>query len=303
MVAAMASAVVQGRAVVPRRGRTPAAVAVAAAVACGTALLTGCSGTGAAAEGGGPDAKAADATQAVRGAAQTLVRAGSSHVTTAMRMASGGTWLTITGSGGFDYAKRRGELRLVLPKDAIGAEEHKPLIELLTPGALYMKDRGEGVPDGKWVRVDTTRLPDGNLVTGGATEPLAAAELLRGAQDVTLVGQETLDGTPVRHYRGTADIARAARAVDPAARGPLEAAARGFTVTGVPFDAWLDGQGRLRRLTQRFTFSSAGTGKGAGQDVTVVSTTTFDGFGVAVPVTMPRPADIWTGKIVSSRPR
>jgi len=213
------------------------------------------------------------------------------------------TFVSITGSGGFDYAKRRGELRLVLPKDAIGAEEHKPLIELLTPGALYMKDRGEGVPDGKWVRVDTTRLPDGNLVTGGATEPLAAAELLRGAQDVTLVGQETLDGTPVRHYRGTADIARAARAVDPAARGPLEAAARGFTVTGVPFDAWLDGQGRLRRLTQRFTFSSAGTGKGAGQDVTVVSTTTFDGFGVAVPVTMPRAADIWTGKIVSSRPR
>ncbi|HEY3478426.1 MAG TPA: hypothetical protein VGL02_05935 [Streptomyces sp.] len=294
MVAAMASGVVKVR---------TAAVAVAAAVVCGTALLTGCSGTGAAAEGGGPDAKAADASAAVRDAADTLVRAGSSHVTTAMRMASGGTWLTITGSGGFDYARRRGELRLDLPKDAIGADEHKPLIELLTPGALYMKDRGEGVPDGKWVRVDTTRLPDGNLVTGGATEPLAAAELLRGAQGVRLVGQETLDGIQVRHYRGTADIARAAKAVDPAARGPLEAAAKGFTVTGVPFDAWLDGQGRLRKLIQRFTFSSAGTGKGAGQDVTVVSTTTFDGFGVAVPVTMPRAADIWTGKIVSARPR
>jgi hypothetical protein len=34
----------------------------------------------------------------------------------------------------------------------------------------------------------------------------------------------------------------------------------------------------------------------------VVSTTRFDGFGAAVPVTMPRPADIWSGKIVSAPP-
>jgi hypothetical protein len=176
-----------------------------------------------------------------------------------------------------------------------------------------MKDRGEGVPAGKWVRVDTDRLPDGNLVTGGATEPLAAAELLRGAQDVRLVGEETLSGTKVRHYRGTADIARAAEAAGPGAHGPLQAAVKGFTVTRVPFDAWLDGQGRPRRLSEQFTFSSGGTNNGtnsgtsparppAAHDVTVVSTTRFDGFGVAVPVTMPRAADIWTGKIVSAQP-
>ena len=103
----------------------------------------------------------------------------------------------------------------------------------------------------------------------------------------------------MRHYRGVTDIARAARAAAPAARGAAGAAAKGFTVTRVPFDAWLDGQGRLRQLSQRFTFSSGGTKQGAGQNVTVVSTTRFDGFGVPVPVTMPRPADIWTGKIVS----
>ena len=99
----------------------------------------------------------------------------------------------------------------MLPRDAAGAEEHKPVTELLTPGALYMKDRGAGVPAGKWVRVDTTALADGNLVTGGATEPLAAAELLRGAQDVAWSGEERSAGCAVRHFRGTADIARAAR--------------------------------------------------------------------------------------------
>jgi hypothetical protein len=274
---------------------------VAASAAALTALtaLTGCAGGGAGAEGGSDAADAKEPARTVAAAADALVRAGTSQVTTSMRMASGGTWLTINGTGGFDFARRRGELRLVLPRDAAGTQQHKPITELLTPGALYMRDRGAGVPEGKWVRVDTTRLPDGNLVTGGATEPLAAAELLRGARDVTFVAEETLRGVKVRHFRGTADIARAAQAADPAARGALEAAARGFTVTRVPFDAWLDAQGRLRQLTQQFTFSAAGTRQGAGRSVTVVSTTRLDGFGTPVPVTMPRAADIWAGKIVS----
>jgi hypothetical protein len=247
--------------------------------------------------GGNPQAQA----EAVTSAADVLMRAGSSRVATSMRMASGGTWLTITGTGGFDFARRRGELTLVLPKDAAGAEEHRPITELLTPGALYMKDRGAGVPAGKWVRVDTTRVADGNLVTGGATEPLAAAELLRGAQGVTFVGDEVLRGTKVRHYRGTADIARAARVAAPAARGPLAAAARGFEVTSVPFDAWLDARGRLRQVSQQFTFSPAGAPQEAGRNVTVVSTTRFDRFGTPVSVIMPRPADMWTGKIASTQ--
>lgn len=289
-----------------RRQEVTRATAALAAVCAAAVLTAGCGGSGVAAERTAGDGKAPRVpASTVAGAADALVRAGSSQVTTSMRMASGGTWLTITGTGDFDFARRQGELTLVLPKDAAGAEEHKPIIELLLPGFLYMKDRGEGVPAGKWVRVDTTRLADGNLVTGGATEPLAAAELLRGAQAVRYVGEETLRGTKVRHYRGVADIARAARAEGTAGGpggSPLAAAAKGFTVTSVPFDAWLDAQGRLRQVSQQFTFSSAGAKESAGQNVTVVSTTRFDRFGTPVSVIMPRPADIWTGKIVSRQP-
>ncbi|WP_327289569.1 hypothetical protein [Streptomyces sp. NBC_01198] len=282
-----------------RLRRTATAVAAAG---CAVALVAGCVEHGAAAEGGSAAAAEAggggkgaggDPGAAVRGAADTLVRSGSSLVETSMRMASGGTWVTVTGTGRFDFARRQGELTLVLPRDAAGAEEHKPVTELLTPGALYMKDRGEGVPAGKWVRVDTTTLPDGNLVTGGATEPLAAAELLRGARQVVLVGPGVLGGTAVRHFRGVADIARAAQLVGPAS-GALAAAARGFAVTRVPFEAWLDADGRLRRLTEHFTFGGQGNGVG------VVSTTDFDGFGADVVLATPRRDDIWTGKIVSA---
>jgi hypothetical protein len=201
--------------------------------------------------------------------------------------------VAIRGAGAFDYAKRHGRLELTLPRDAAGAPEHKPITELLTPGALYMKNRGEGVPADKWVRVDTTELADGNIVTGGATDPLTAAELLRGAGAVRLVGTETVDGVLVRHYRGTTDIARAARAASAALPGPagaLRAAAKGFTVTEVPFDAYLDDQGRLRKVRQRFTFT----------DVSVVCTTALYGFGTPVRVVLPALGDIYTGKIVSS---
>jgi hypothetical protein len=266
--------------------------ATAAAVGLGlvAAALTGCSGSGEAAEQ--HDVPSAwTPAEAVRQAADVLIRAGSSRIRTSMEMASGGTKVSVTGTGGFDFARHRGNLTVVLPPDAAGAPEHKPITELLTPGALYMKNRGEGVPAGKWVRVDTTRLADGNLVTGGATEPLAAAELLRGSRDVTYVGGETVGGTPVRHYRGVADIARAARGATPESRKPLRAAAKGFSVTTVPFDAYVDGKGRLRMLRQRFTYTNGAE---------VVSTTWFYAFGSPVRVVLPAKGDIYSGKIVSA---
>lgn len=300
---------------------------VVAAAVCLAALTSGCAGQAAGDTGDGRGERAdaahglAARTQAaaVTNAADTLAAAGSSRVRTAMRMASGGTWLTVKGTGAFDFARRQGALTVLLPRDAIGKEEHKPITELFVPGALYMKNRGAGVPASKWVRVDTTGLADGNLVTGGATEPLAAAELLRGAGRMTFAGEETVRGVRVRHFIGATDLVRAAAAAPPEVRGPLEAAARGFTVTRVPFDAWLDAEGRLRRLTETFTLGDPGgpadTGgtepphKGDAENrpdtddaVTVVSTTSYDRFGVTVPVILPRPADIWTGKIVSAQP-
>lgn len=255
MVAAKSTAV---RAAARRRRRLPRTAGAVAAAGCAMALVAGCGAaagggsaaaaapaTGGEAKGAGAPGTAGDPAAAVRDAADALVRAGSARVGTQMRMASGGTWVTVTGTGSFDFTAGRGRLTLVLPRDAAGAQEHKPVTELLTPGALYMKDRGEGVPEGKWVRVDTTALPDGNLVTGGATDPLAAA-------------------------------------------------AKGFAVTGVPFEAWLDAQGRLRKLTEHFTYGPAATGVG------VQATTSYDAFGSAVPFALPAGADIWTGKIVSA---
>ncbi|MEU7556255.1 hypothetical protein AB0B01_28675 [Streptomyces sp. NPDC044571] len=267
-----------------RRGR-PGEAVLAFGVAAAVAVMSGCGGAAS-----GDDRPPADPAETVRAAADLLTKTGSAQVRTAMEMASGGTRVTIRGEGGVDFKNRMGQLLVMLPADAAGKDEHRPITELLVPGALYMKNRGAGVPDDKWVRVDTTTLADGNLVTGGATDPVAAAELLRGAQEVTYVGETEVGGAKVRHYRGTTDIARAARSASPQVKGALEAAAKGFGKDTVPFDVYLDEEGRMRKVRHRFTYVNNGV-------IDVSSTTLLYGFGTPVTVVLPASGDIYAGKI------
>ncbi|MDK1476225.1 hypothetical protein QNO07_22855 [Streptomyces sp. 549] len=259
------------------------ALAALAAVALTATGLAGCSGRGAVAGEGQPIDPVAD----VRRVADVLAGAGTSRARTAMRMASGGTVLTIRGEGGFDYRRRIGRITVTLPD-----QDRGPVTEVVVPGTLYMKNRGDGVPADKWVRVDTTTLSDGNLVTHGVTDPISAAELLRGAGGVTYVGRSQIDGETVHRYRGTSDLTLAAETASEGSRQQLEAAAKGFSTTAVPFDAFLDGQGRLRKVRHAFVFSNA-----AGEGVQVDSVTALHGFGTAVDVEAPAPGDIYTGTV------
>ncbi|MET9495808.1 hypothetical protein [Streptomyces sp. NPDC006552] len=250
------------------------------------ACCAGCGGAEAGDQG-------ADPAHAVRRAADRLVREGSSQASTSMEMASGGTRVTIRGTGVYDYRKGVGKLTVRLPQDAAGAQEHRPITELLSPGALFMKNRGAGVPADKWVRVATASLTDGNLVTGGATDPLAAAELLRGARGVSYAGESDLAGVRTRHYTGTVDVAVAARAASAGTRQALAAAAKGFARKPVPFDVYLDDDGLIRKIRHRFSFANAQEKK----DIAVASTTLLYGFGEPAGVRLPRKKDIFAGEV------
>ncbi|WP_159667152.1 hypothetical protein [Streptomyces mexicanus] len=270
--------------------RQTAAVLAAGLVICAGA--TGCSGGGAAAQ----DARAAtDPVQTLRQAPDALREAGSAQARTSMEMATGGTRVTIRGEGGYDFRRQRGRLTVVLPQDPTGTPEHQPITELLAPGALFMKNRGAGVPADKWVRVETATLSDGNLVTGGATDPYAAAEVLRGTRTADFVGDTQVAGVAVRHYRGTADLALAARSAAASDAAALRAAAKGFATAEVPFDVYLDDQGRVRKLRQRFAFVNGRREN----TVAVFATTLLYAFGTPVNVTLPEAKDIYTGRIAA----
>ncbi|WP_328632849.1 hypothetical protein [Streptomyces sp. NBC_00356] len=268
-----------------------ARVVAAAAVASVVVGVGGCSGGAAGGERNG------DPTGTVRATADRLVREGSSQVRTSMEMASGGTRVTIHGDGVHDYRKGLGELQVRLPQDAAGDEEHRPITELLAPGALYMKNRGAGVPADKWVRVDVTTLTDGNLVTGGATDPLAAAELLRGARNVTERGETDIAGVRTRHYKGDVELGVAAKAASAERKGALEAAAKGFRKGRVPFDVYVDDEGLIRKVVHRFNFAN-----GPEKDFAVRSTTLYRGFGKPVKVRLPAKGDIFAGKVAEPGP-
>jgi len=265
-------------------------VVVAAGVAAGVGLgSSGCSGDGAAAQG----VSGEESVAVVQRAAEELVEARSSKARTSMEMATGGTRVTIRGEGVYDFRRQMGQLKVLLPQDPAGASEHRHITELLAPGALFMKNRGAGVPADKWVRVETRSLSDGNLVTGGATDPFAAAEVLRGARSATYVGESEVAGTPVRHYRGTADLGAAAERASTGNKEALAAAAKGFATARVPFDVYLDGQGRIRKVRHRFSFVN---GQQPGS-VAVASTTLLYDFGALVDVRLPDDEDIYAGKI------
>lgn len=272
-----------------RYGRVSGAVAAASAVLCAGLGAGGCSGGGAAAQ----DGRGGDPVAVLRRAADHLVAAGSSQARTSMEMASGGTRVTIRGEGVYDFRERLGRLKVLLPPDPAGDSERRPITELLAPGALYMKNRGAGVPADKWVRVDTATLSDGNLVTGGATDPLAAAEVLRGTRTAAYLGRTEVAGARVRHYRGTADLVHAARDASGGNRMSLAAAAEGFATARVPFDVYLDDDGRIRKVRHRFSFVN-GPRRGT---VAVASTTLLYDFGAPVAVRLPDGEDIYAGKI------
>ncbi|MFJ4473118.1 hypothetical protein ACIP2X_37280 [Streptomyces sp. NPDC089424] len=272
-----------------QHGRAGGTVVAAGLAACACLLASGCAGSGAAAD----DARPADPVGTLHRAAEALADAGTSKARTSMEMATGGTRVTIRGEGVYDFARQRGRLKVLLPQDPSGQSEHRPITELLAPGALYMKNRGAGVPADKWVRVDTATLSDGNLVTGGATDPWAAAEVLRGTRSATYVGRTQVAGTEVHHYRGTADLTKAAGTASPGGRASLAAAAKGFATAEVPFDVYLDDQGRIRKIRHRFSFVN-GTQEGT---VAVASTTLLYDFGAPVDVTLPPREDIYAGRI------
>ncbi|MDX5568709.1 hypothetical protein PYK79_42735 [Streptomyces sp. ID05-04B] len=272
------------------RGRRKAGAAVLSgivAVVC--VCAAGCSAGGAAVE----DGRVTDPVRTLLRAADALVAAGTSKARTSMEMATGGTLVTIRGQGVYDYRRQLGQLRVLLPQDPAGTSEHRPITELLAPGALFMKNRGAGVPDDKWVRVETATLSDGNLVSGGATDPLAAAEVLRGTRTARYVGRTEVAGTTVRHYRGIADLTEAAEDASAGGQDALRAAARGFATARVPFDVYLDDEGRIRKIRHRFRFVN-GQRKEA---VAVASTTLLYDFGAHVQVRLPAAHDIYAGRI------
>jgi hypothetical protein len=220
---------------------------------------------------------ASDPVAAVRDAAAVSAKIHTAKVATAVTMTVGGADKQFTGLGEFDFDRQVGAIILRTPRSST------PLDEIITPSTLYLR---EAAADAKWKWVDATKLPDGDLISAGYTSPVFDFALLRGVHgdEVRYVGQDKVRDTAVAHYAGTLDLAASANQAKSPIKGELLAASRSFSEKTVPFDAYLDAQGKVRRVVAHFSFPATAPAKGR---VQIAATT--DLFDLDKPVTVATP--------------
>ena len=122
-------------------------------------------------------------------------------------------------------------------KTALGGQK-LAVKALVADGAVYVQDP---TSTGSWIKQDIPRGL-GGLISG---DPSTALDALKGAtDDVKLLGKEAVrGGDQADHYRGTIDPTQLADTLPQAERDQLRALGDSW-----PFDAWIDDQGRLRKL-------------------------------------------------------
>ena len=220
---------------------------------------------------------ASDPVAAVRDAAVASSKIHTAKVATSVVMTVDGNDRHFTGVGEFDFDRQVGAIVLQTPQN------RAPLDEIITPATLYLRQSGANT---KWRWVDATKLPDGDLISAGYTSPVFDFALLRGASGdaVHYAGQDTVHGTAVAHYTGTLDLTASAQQAQDPIKGELLSAARSFSQSAVPFDAYLDAQSKVRRVVAHFSFPAEAPAHG---QVQIAATT--DLFDLDQPVTIVTP--------------
>jgi hypothetical protein len=131
------------------------------------------------------------------------------------------------------------------------------------------------LPKGKsWIRIDLSKqgaklgLDFSSLINSSQT----LAPLEAGLVSTTRVGSERIVGTSTTRYRAVVDIHRAARAV-PAYGQQVTVLehSTGLHFGNVPYDVWVAGDGRIRRMHFSMPTASAGIRGRSSQTITYVA--------------------------------
>ena len=255
--------------------RVTRAAAIAGAAVTISATLGGCGGSSTPA---GPSAGTL-----VAAAPEKTTQAGTARVAFTAVTEILGQHVEFSGHGVFDFAGPRGRLTFSLPS-LLG---DRTVTELLVGDNLYLKIPGVS-PDGKFFAFDLKALGDGENPFSqlGNADPTAGLEALRGvSSDVREAGTATLRGTPTTKYAGTIDTALAVEKAPAALRDKVRSLLK--AVDTIPFEAYLDEDGRLRQLHE--TLSIPASDETGGQPVT--AELNFEIYDFGVPVSVRAPAE------------
>lgn len=251
------------------------------ALALAVAALTGCAGADTLSLD--PVAKAADAT-----AKTTSSRFSFSA---SMEVPNAGS-MSFQGYGLYNGKNKSGwmNMHFALPPQAqaqLGSLD--PSMEMMFEGGhglvMYMRSSlfDRQVPSGKWVKMDVAALAkkegvDLNaLMNANQADPSQALRMLMASSGARAAGHATVRGVRTTHYAFKIDLERLLKQ----SKG-LERFGQMTGTASIPAEAWIDAQGRVRRLVV-----SMSLGAQLGAPMTMTMTEDLYDFGVEANITPP----------------
>jgi len=278
------------------------------ALAAGAVLLVVAAGCG----GSSGEKVTVDATPAaLRHAAQATLDKKTSKVEFTMTMTIQGHEVKMPGSGQLDNEARKAsmtfevkDLFAQLASDAppeAAALFDQPLEMVLDGTVMYMHFPALTAVAGQgkeWLKIDLAANKDvGALLGAGGggfgSDPSSFLQFLEGAGKITEVGKEDVRDVPTTHFSGSYTMKDALSALPSDQRDKAEQAFNrlglpsDFESTDIPFDAWVDADGLIRKVQMSFDYSSlvssASSSGAAGMSMTMEY---FD-FGVPVDIQVP----------------
>ena len=273
-----------------------AAFAVAAVLA-----VTSCSGGEKVAVEGTP--------AGMRAAASATIEHRPSRFTMTMTMTTAGRTVTLPADGQFDVADHVTAMHMdmsqfvgeLAPDRSIPEDVASSLADLhavLSGTTLYLRfpSLAQAIGrDAQWIKMDVARTNQALADLLGSQglpgdDPTAFVRFLAGTKDVQRIGTEDAGGTSTTHFRGTYTMRGALASAPADQRDALQRVINSFGASEavldvpIPFDAWVDDDGLMRRMHTRVDASRLGTNRAAG-DVEVELE--LSGFGEAVHLDVP----------------
>jgi hypothetical protein len=237
----------------------------------------------------------------VANAASKTVDTTSSRVQfTATMSIEGVGGMAFSGSGIFDGRTRSGamNMRFTLPAAAqaqLGAVD--PTMQMIMDGrnglVMYMRSpMFKTVAADKWLKIDMEKMAKKEgvdlsaLMNANQADPSESLHMLMASTDAHPIGYDRVRGVFTTHYKLNIDLARLTKD-NKQLRQTFESVRKLTGISSFPAEAWIDDQGRVRRMKIDMSFNAP-----TGGAFTMSMTEELYAFGVKVRVQPPAANEI-----------
>jgi hypothetical protein len=205
---------------------------------------------------------------------------------------------SMDGNGIFDGRSKTGwmNMTMTVPPEAQAQLGTNASMELIFDGSdgfvMYMRSgMFPGIAADKWVKVDLEKYADeagvdlGSLMSTNQADPSQVLGMLKASKQARVTGFETVRGVRTTHYTLRLDLRKLAE--DHELGDSIDKVIDLTGMDSFPAEAWIDSQGRVRRIKLTMTLGSQ-----FGAPMTMTMTEDLYDFGVRAEIHPPAEGDV-----------